>query len=115
MTPKRKPGLGIRRIVAGTLIMVCLGINALGFLYVSREHRLIEEVVSRLTDEHGQFWAQACVEPMSVNDTALVQSIVDAIAASADVNHALVAGSDGLVIAEHGCARAEATDDSTST
>lgn len=53
----RSQVLSIRRIVAGTLILICAGINVLGLLYVSREHKLIEETITSMTADHGQTWS----------------------------------------------------------
>ncbi len=46
MIPTHKSVLGIRGIVAGALVLICVGVNVLGILYVSREHKLTERAIS---------------------------------------------------------------------
>lgn len=99
MTATRNHALGIRRIVAGTLIILCLAVNALAFLYVSREHKLIEETMSKLTVEHGRFWADALAESVFEQNMDRASEILLGIAAGSDVVQASVADVEDTVIA----------------
>ncbi len=93
----RKHVLNIRRIVAGTLVLVCLGINVLAVVYVTREHKLTEETISATTSEHGRAWAQLCGAEMQAGDTLALQSVIDAIGGS--VRLALVVDEAGQIVA----------------
>ncbi len=95
----RKHVLDIRRIVGGTLVLVCLAINALAVVYVTREHELVEETISATTSEHGVAWAELCAAKMQAEDLSALQNVVDAIGRSKSVRLALVVDKADLIIA----------------
>ncbi len=99
MPAARKHVLNIRRIVGGTLVLVCLGINVLAVIYVTQEHKLIEETISATTSEHGAAWAQLCGAELQAGDTVGLQSVIDAIGRSESVRHALVVNEAGRIVA----------------
>ena len=99
MPMTRKHVLNIRRIVGGTLVLVCLGINALAVVYVTLEHKLIEETISATTSEHGTAWAVLCGAEMQVRNTSALQSVIDAIGHSESVRLALVVNEAGQIVA----------------
>lgn len=95
----RKHILNIRRIVGGTLVLVCLGVNVLAVIYVTREHKLIEKTISATTSEHGAAWARLCGARMQAGDTAGLQSVIDAIGSSSGVRLAIVVSESGQIVA----------------
>ncbi len=99
MIRQRRHVLSIRGIVGGTLVLVCLGVNALGIWYVSREHELIEEIMSMMTLEHGRPWGHLCGDALAEDDTTALQSLVDRIRENRHVRGAFVLDSDGIVLA----------------
>ncbi|MCH8148700.1 MAG: hypothetical protein IH987_12010 [Planctomycetes bacterium] len=99
MPATRKHVLNIRHLVGGTLVLVCLGINVLALIYVTREHKLIEEIISATTSEHGAAWAQICKAEMRAGDTAGLQSVIDAIGHSSGVRLAMVVSEAGRIVA----------------
>ncbi len=99
MQATRKHVLNIRRIVGGTLVLVCLSVNVLAVVYVMREHKLIEKTISATTSEHGAAWAQLCGAEMQAADASGLQSVIDAIGRSESVRLALVVNEAGRVIA----------------
>ncbi len=100
MTEKRFHALGIRRIVAGTLVVIWMGVNALGILYISREHELIEETVLTITAEHGRSWAHRCAGSMLAARPGEVQEIVDALKTEMVIERAWVEDAEGKTIAD---------------
>ena len=99
MPTTRSQVLSIRRIVAGTLILICAGINVLGFLYVSREHKLIEDTITGVTAGYGQTWAELCMDRLVADDKAGLQSVVDAIGSGQNVRRAVVVGPNNRILA----------------
>lgn len=99
MATTRKHILSIRRIVGGTLLLVCIAINALAVVYVSREHELIEETISDMTSEHGVAWAELCGAEMQAGTPSALQSVIDAIGRSESVRLALIVNEDGRIVA----------------
>ncbi|MHC4443277.1 MAG: sensor histidine kinase [Planctomycetota bacterium] len=85
--------------MAGTLILLCLGIIALGFLYVYSEHKLIEKTIYTVTSETGKFWARTCADIISANDLPKLQMMMEIINSGRDVQRVVVMNQDGLVIA----------------
>ena len=99
MPATRKHVLNIRRIVGGTLVLICLAVNVLAVVYVAREHKLIEETIIATSNEHGQAWAQLCRAEMQVGDTSALQAVIDAIGGSESVRLALVVNEAGRIVA----------------
>ncbi|MCH9034529.1 MAG: hypothetical protein IID42_08495 [Planctomycetes bacterium] len=99
MPATRKHVLNIRRIVGGTLVLVCLGINVLAVLYVTQQHKLIEETISATTSEHGAAWAEVCGAEMQAGDTSALQRVIDAIGGGESVRLALVVNEAGRIVA----------------
>ncbi len=100
MRPKRNQSLGIRRIVAGALVLIWLGINAAGILYVSLEHKLVEETFLAVTEEQGRAWSRLCAERIKEGERAPLQHLVDALGQGRDIRRAWVADQAGVVIAD---------------
>ncbi len=99
MPATRKHILNIRRIVAGALVLICVGINLLAAVYVRRQHKLIEDAISATTSEHGRAWAQLCKERMLAGDDTGLQNVIEAIGRSESVQLAMVTGEEGKVLA----------------
>ncbi|MCH8970158.1 MAG: HAMP domain-containing protein [Planctomycetes bacterium] len=99
MIPTPKSVLGIRGIVAGALALTCIGVNVLGILYVSREHKLIERTMTAMTTQQGELWAQLCTEAFQSEDIERLQAIVGIIGTSEHIVQAQVLDSNGLVVA----------------
>ena len=99
MLGTHKHVLSIRRLVAVVLVLICIGINALAALYVTCEHKLIEETITAVTSEHGRAWAQICQERILENDAAGLQRVVQAIGNGESVQLAMVIGENGHVLA----------------
>ncbi len=99
MPATRKQVLSIRGIVAGVLVLICIGINVLAAAYITREHKLIEDTISAMTTEHGQAWADLCLERLRSGDASGLQAVVDSIGRSDSVRLALVASEDGRILA----------------
>ncbi len=95
----RKHVLNIRRIVGGTLVLVCLGVNVLAVVYVTREHKLIEETIAATTSDHGLAWAQLCRAGLRAGDNSELQRLMDAIGHSTGVRLAMVVSESGRVLA----------------
>ncbi len=91
--------LSIRRLVAGTLVLVCVAVNALVVHYVSEEHELIEETVTTMTMEQGQAWARLCEAAIIDEDRECLQRAVDAIGAGEAVQGASVTGAGDVILA----------------
>ncbi len=88
MIPTRKSVLGIRGIVAEELVLICVGVNVLGILYVSREHKLTERTMSAMTMQQGELWARLCTEAFQSEDVQRLQAIVSVIGTSEHVARA---------------------------
>ena len=82
--PKRQV-LSIRRFVVGTLVLICLGINASGVYYLSLEHKLVEETILAAAMEHAHSWARRLATELSDGRTAAAQETIDAIAGAESV------------------------------
>jgi signal transduction histidine kinase len=95
----RRHALNIRRVVGGTLVLICLAVNVLAVVYVAREHKLIEETITATSNEHGQAWAQLCAAEMHAGDTSALQRVIDAIGRSQSVRLALVVNEAGRIVA----------------
>jgi len=95
----RTHALNIRRIVGGTLMLVCFGANVLAVIYVTREHKLIEDTISETTSDHGVAWARLCAVEMQSGGVAGLQRLIDAIGQSRGVRLAMVVGNSGRVVA----------------
>ncbi|MCH8851709.1 MAG: HAMP domain-containing protein [Planctomycetes bacterium] len=99
MIPARKSVLGIRGIVAGALVLIGIGVNVLGILYVFREHKLTERTMSAMTAQQGKLWARLCTEAFQSEDVERLQAIVSVIGSSEHIVQAQIVDSDGLVVA----------------
>ncbi len=99
MIPTGKFVLGIRGIVTAALVLICIGVNVLGILYVSREHKLTERTMSALTTQQGKLWARLCTEAFQSEDVERLQEIVSVIGSSEHIVQAQIVDSDGLVVA----------------
>ncbi len=97
-TPRRH-ALNIRRIVGGTLVLICLAVNVLAVVYVAREHKLIEETIRAASNEHGRAWARLCGAEIRAGDTSALQRVIDAIGRNESVHLALVVDEAGRIIA----------------
>jgi signal transduction histidine kinase len=95
----RRHVLNIRRIVGGTLVLVCVVVNSLAVIHVAREHELIEETIEATTSEHGVAWAELCGVQMRAGATSALQGVVDAIGRSESVRLAMVVDESGRVVA----------------
>ena len=95
----RKHVLNIRRIVGGTLVLICLAVNVLAVIYVVREHKLVEETIVATSKEHGAAWAQLCGAPMRAGDTPALQSVINALGRTESVRLALVVNEAGRIVA----------------
>jgi len=80
-------------------VFVCIGINALAVIYVTREHELIEETISETTFEHGVVWAELCGAEMQSGTPLALQTVVDSIGRSESVRLALVINESGRIVA----------------
>ncbi len=99
MPATRRHVLNIRRIVGGTLVLICLGVNVLAVIYVTREHKLIEETISATTSDHGAAWARLCGAELQAGGGSDLQSIIDAIGHSSGVRLAMVVSDSGRIVA----------------
>ncbi len=99
MIRTRKFVLGIRGIVAGALVLICVGVNILGILYVSREHKLIERTMSAMTMQQGEPWARLCAQAFQSEDLERLQAIVTVIGSSEHIAQAQVVDPEGVIVA----------------
>ncbi len=99
MSTTRKHVLNIRRIVGGSLVLVCLVINVLAVVYVAQEHELIEEIITDTTSQHGVVWAKLCGIELQAGDQLALQHVIDAIGRSESVRLAMVVNEAGRIIA----------------
>ncbi len=99
MPTVRKHAVNIRRIVGGTLVLICVAVNVLAVVYVAKEHKLIEETIRAVSDEHGRAWAQFCGAEMRAEDTSALQRVIDAIGRTESVRLALVVNEAGRIVA----------------
>ena len=95
----RRHALNIRRTVGGTLVLICVAVNVLAVVYVTREHKLVEETITATSKEHGEAWAQLCVAEMQTGDTSALQRVIDAIGRSGSVRLALVVNEAERIVA----------------
>lgn len=105
MELRRVHALGIRRTVAGTLVLICLGINAVGVYYVAQEHKLVERTILATTVDHGRAWAALAAGPLADRNDERMQSLLETMASEEGVRRAWVTDSKGAVLhdsdAEH--------------
>lgn len=99
MPGTRKHVVNIRRIAVGALVLICVGVNVLAAVYITREHKLIEDTISAMTSKHGRAWAQLCKERMRASDVAGLQTVVEAIGKSGSVQLAMVTSKEGQILA----------------
>ncbi len=97
--PTRKHALNIRRIVGGTLVLICIAVNVLAVIYVEREHKLIEDTITFTSHEHGEAWAKLCFREMRTDNASALQDVIDAIGGSESVHLALVVNEAGRIVA----------------
>jgi len=90
--------MSIRRIVAGSLVFFCLGLNVLALVYVKREHRLIEKTIQTITVEDGHVWTRLCGKLLRTGDKAGLDDTLSDIARGAIVQLAMVVNANGHVI-----------------
>ncbi len=91
--------LSIRRLVAGTLVLVCIVVNALVLHYVSQEHKLVEETVTTTNMDQGRAWARLCEAALIAKDRECLQRVVNAIGTGDAVRQATVATEEGIILA----------------
>jgi len=101
----QKHAMSIRRIVAGALLLFCLGLNVLALVYIRQEHKLIETTIAAVTIEHGKAWAQLCKDTLKTGNRPGLDDIVDSIAQGTGVRLAMVVDERGRVIASSDPAR----------